>query len=108
MVVYIASPFSAYAVPMQAVAVQVDTFAVLLSAGHTPVAPLLYHYVDQRHPATYERWMMWCLAMVARCDCVLRLPGESAGADDEVAEAQRLGLPVYFSLEEVLGCAPSR
>jgi hypothetical protein len=39
---------------------------------------------------------------VRRCDAVLRLPGASSGADREVALAERLGLPVFGSVDEVL------
>jgi catechol 2,3-dioxygenase-like lactoylglutathione lyase family enzyme len=35
------------------------------------------------------------------CDAVLRLPGDSAGADLDVATAERLGLPVYHGLAEI-------
>jgi len=39
--------------------------------------------------------------LLERCDAVLRIPGESKGADQDVATAQQLGLPVFFKLEEV-------
>lgn len=41
--------------------------------------------------------------LLQHCDAVLRLPGASAGADQDVAIAERRGIPVYFSLEEVPG-----
>jgi hypothetical protein len=34
------------------------------------------------------------------CDAVLRIPGESRGADLDVARARRLGLPVYADVNE--------
>lgn len=39
--------------------------------------------------------------LLQHCDAVLRLPGESRGADQDVAIAEDLGLPVYRSLSEV-------
>lgn len=39
--------------------------------------------------------------LLARCDGVLRLPGESAGADNDVAIARARGIPVWFDLAEV-------
>ena len=39
--------------------------------------------------------------LLARCDAVLRIEGASAGADDMVATAQRLGLRVFFDLSEI-------
>ena len=41
--------------------------------------------------------------LLARCDAVLRLPGESKGADQDVAIARERGLAVYYSLDEVPG-----
>ena len=37
------------------------------------------------------------------CGGVLRLPGESRGADQDVAIARERGIPVWFSLEDVPG-----
>jgi hypothetical protein len=39
--------------------------------------------------------------LIERCDAVLRLPGSSAGADNDVAIAKQRGLPVYFDLDEI-------
>lgn len=39
--------------------------------------------------------------LLQHCDAVLRLPGESRGADQDVAIAQARGIPVYHSLEEI-------
>lgn len=45
--------------------------------------------------------------LLQHCDAVLRLPGESRGADQDVAIAEARGIPVYFSLDEVpAGGAP--
>jgi hypothetical protein len=35
------------------------------------------------------------------CDAVLRIPGDSRGADLDVARARRLGLPVYTDVSEL-------
>jgi hypothetical protein len=39
--------------------------------------------------------------LLEHCDAVLRLPGESTGADQDVAIARRRGLPVYYSVDEI-------
>jgi len=39
--------------------------------------------------------------LLERCDAVLRIPGESRGADQDVARALQLGLPVYRALSEL-------
>jgi hypothetical protein len=66
---------------------------VLASAGVTDVAHPLA--ADVMYP-TAER-------LLDRCDAVLRLPGDSRGADQDVAIARRRGIPVYTSLAEVPG-----
>lgn len=43
--------------------------------------------------------------LLQRCDAVLRLAGESRGADQDVAIALDRGIPVYYSLDQVPGIA---
>ncbi|MCZ2261652.1 DUF4406 domain-containing protein [Isoptericola sp. QY 916] len=39
--------------------------------------------------------------LLQHCDAVLRLPGESTGADQDVAIAESRGLPVYYDVADV-------
>ncbi|MFB2600279.1 DUF4406 domain-containing protein [Herbiconiux sp. P17] len=39
--------------------------------------------------------------LLEHCDAVLRLPGESSGADTDVAIARERGIPVYFDIAEL-------
>jgi hypothetical protein len=39
--------------------------------------------------------------LLQHCDAVLRLPGESRGADQDVAIARDRGLPVWFDVAEI-------
>jgi len=41
--------------------------------------------------------------LLQHCDAVLRLPGDSTGADQDVAIARERGLPVYYDVAEVPG-----
>lgn len=41
--------------------------------------------------------------LLQHCDGVLRLPGDSKGADQDVAIASERGIPVYRSFDEVPG-----
>ena len=41
--------------------------------------------------------------LLMKCDAVLRLPGVSNGADEDVRIAKERGLPVYYRLEDVPG-----
>ena len=66
---------------------------VLSSAGATgPTDPLAEGVM---YP-TAER-------LLQHCDAVLRLPGASKGADQDVAIARERGLPVYTDLDQVPG-----
>jgi hypothetical protein len=47
-------------------------------------------------------WYGLGLMEVRRCDAVLRLFGESAGADLETAEATRLGKQVFHSIDYLI------
>jgi hypothetical protein len=44
--------------------------------------------------------------LLQHCDAVLRLPGESTGADQDVRIAQERGLPVYDRVEDIPGYRP--
>lgn len=39
--------------------------------------------------------------LLERCDALLRIPGESRGADLDVARARALGIPVFTDLSQV-------
>lgn len=41
--------------------------------------------------------------LLRHCDAVLRLPGASTGADQDVEIARQRGLPVYHRVEEIPG-----
>lgn len=41
--------------------------------------------------------------LLQHCDGVLRLPGESRGADQDVAIARERGIPVWHAVEEIPG-----
>lgn len=51
--------------------------------------------------ATYAEWLDLDFAWVRVCHALLRLPGESTGADAEVAHARERGIPVFESIEAV-------
>lgn len=45
--------------------------------------------------------------LLHHCDAVLRLPGASTGADEDVRLAKERGLAVYYDLSQVPGCESS-
>jgi hypothetical protein len=83
------------------VRVQMDYFETLYKQGFIPFAPLLFHFQHMVHPLDYEEWMEIDLAMLNTCDIVLRLEGESSGADREVKEAIENNIKVVYSLIEL-------
>ncbi|MEK1929304.1 MAG: DUF4406 domain-containing protein [Pararhizobium sp.] len=85
----------------------------LFQAGHVPmigewVALPVWHaaggcevgddlYEEIFHPVAGR--------LLQLCEAILRLPGDSKGADNDVRIATERGIPVYFRLEDVPGCA---
>ena len=70
--------------------------------GHIPFIPLLSHFWHMIEPHEYEFWMEQDRQWLRKCDGILRMPGESKGADKEVSFARTmLSMPVYYSLKEV-------
>lgn len=73
----------------------------LRALGHTPFIPHLTHFWHMQLPHDVDYWYAYDMEWLKVCDAVFRLPGESKGADAEVAEAKKLGLPVYTSYREI-------
>lgn len=86
---------------------------LLFRAGHVPmigewVALPLGGQAGSRGPGdpVYDEFAYPVADRLLRhCDAVLRLPGDSKGADQDVRIARERGLPVYFDLAEVPGLA---
>ena len=99
--VYIASPYTLGDV---AVNVRKSFLAAdeLLKYGYLPYPPLWTHFWHMMSPKPYEVWMELDLEWIKRCDYVLRLPGESSGADREVAFACSCGIPVFDSITDLI------
>lgn len=89
-----------------------EAFFRLLKAGFAPFCPHWSAYsggpyeapVPQSMPngTTHEDWLGVDLPWVSVSDALLRLPGESVGADREVKEAERWAVPVYYDIEKLL------
>jgi hypothetical protein len=80
----------------------------LRDAGLFPFCPHLSGLWQMVHPVGYEAWMTLDFAWIARCDALLRMPGESPGADREVAHARKLGIPVFTNEIDLLDWALGR
>ena len=71
----------------------------LVQLGFAPLIPHLTYFADPEDELGYGAWLEVDLAWLPQAAAVLRLPGESKGADQEVAEACRLGIPVFHDVE---------
>ena len=99
--VYIASMYSK---GDQAVNVRTSIFAAeeLRGYGFLPYVPLLTHFWHFMSPHEYEYWTKMDLEWLHFMDCILRLPGESSGADNEVTYMLDLGKPAFWSINSIL------
>jgi hypothetical protein len=98
--VYIAGPYSK-GDPLQNTLKAMITGDAVVDMGGVPFIPHLCHYRHKQNPRPYQYWIEEDLEWLPVCHALYRIPGESPGADGEVAEAERLGIPVFYSLEEL-------
>lgn len=98
--VYVAGPYSQGDV---AVNVREAIYAGnhIAHRGHIPFIPHLTHFWHMIAPHEYKFWLEQDMEWLKACDVVLRLPGESSGADKEVKYAQEHGMEVYYSTFEI-------
>jgi len=106
-IVYIAGPYTApTAGQVDAnIGLARDAAAEVYRHGHIPLCP---HALTARFERDYPdipgpRYLESDLELLARCDAILMLPRweESRGAQQERERAMSLGLPVYYSVEEL-------
>jgi len=74
---------------------------LMMMFGHIPFVPHLTGFWHLLSPKSYDKWMKYDAEWLKSCDALLRLEGESKGADEEVEIAKSLGIQVYFSAWEV-------
>lgn len=109
--VYIASPYTKGDVAMNT-HYQCKVFDQLIGDGKVlPVAPLWSHFQHLLFPRPYEDWINYDQAMLKLYDCCLRLSAnlpaynynqdQSSGADAEVLSFQRMGKPIFFSIQDL-------
>lgn len=83
-----------------------EAFSELVRLGYTPFCPFWSHLQELVRGVgadlDWAGWIAYDLQWVAFCHALLRLPGESAGADREVAHACYLGIPVFYSVDDLV------
>lgn len=73
----------------------------LIEAGFAPLNPMFSMFSRYAFEIDHAEWMEVDLAWIECADAVIRLPGESVGADIETSHAEKLGIPVAESVEEL-------
>jgi hypothetical protein len=68
----------------------------LLDMGFIPFIPHLTGFWDLIISHDYETWMEYDLEWLKECDAVLRISGESIGADREVEIAKDMGMLIFY------------
>lgn len=99
--VYVSGPYTKPD-PVENTRIAIKHGDTLSTLGFVPFIPHLYMLWHFQHPHPYDFWMDQCLAWVRTCHSLYRFPGESKGADIEVTEAQRVGIPVFTEMDSLL------
>ena len=99
--VYVASPYTKGDV-VQNIKAAIDAGEELSKAGFVPFIPHLTAFWHLQHPHSYDFWIDYDNQWLPCCDALLRLPGESEGADGEVELAHKLFMPVFYSIGSLL------
>lgn len=100
--VYISGPLTSSGDPYDNIRGACDVARALILLGFSPFVPHLSYHIDPDECFTHDEWMEVDLPWLEPADAVLRLPGESKGADIEVAFAEKKGIPVFETIEKLL------
>jgi hypothetical protein len=73
----------------------------LLNKGFIPFCPHLLFFQHCAFWRSYQAWLDYDMEWLQQCDAVLRIKGESAGSDKEVELAKSLGIPVFYSFNDL-------
>lgn len=68
------------------------------SLGIVDIVPHRSMLDDMYAPKADQYWLDTTMDLMRECDAVYRMQGASVGADAEVAEAGRLGIPVFYDV----------
>ena len=74
----------------------------LINLGFAPYCPHLTHFLHMNNSQPYEKWLQLDCEYLVLCDGLIRIQGESLGSDKEVQLAKKKGIPVFFSLNEIV------
>lgn len=74
----------------------------IIKLGHVPIVPHLAHLWHLCSPHDYRYWMDYDLDLIKNCNVnvMMRIPGESNGADEENELAKELNIPIFYCIED--------
>ena len=82
---------------------QIEVANMLLDEGFIPISPLMNSvWYNMQKERSWDFWMGHDFHLLDQCECLLRLPGDSKGADMEVAYALEYGKKVYYDIESLI------
>lgn len=76
---------------------------MLAEAGAAVLNPGLTMKLPCHEDISHDEWMAMCLPWVQEADFLIRLPGHSVGADDEVRHALKHNVRVFIDREDIPG-----
>ena len=94
--VYIAGPFTGDT--GSNIHVAMDVANDVLELGGVPLIPHLTELWHIHTPRPAQFWYDYDKVILERCGAIYRYPGDSRGADDEIAHAERRGIDRFFDL----------
>lgn len=99
--IYVAGPYTRGDV-MRNIRYAIEAGDELLQYGLVPFVPHLTGFWHIMFPHEYGTWMEYDSEWLKSCDALLRIDGDSDGADFEVRMAKKLGIPIFYSTSDVL------
>lgn len=98
---YLAGPFSSNPVAntRNAIVIADRIQATGLLTVHVPHLNILWDFIC---PHDDQYWLDYDYAILVRSNVLLRIPGDSPGADDEVPYAMERDIPVFYTEMELL------
>jgi hypothetical protein len=99
--VYVAGPYTKGDVALN-VRKAIEAGNELTQHGFAAFVPHFTHFWHLLFPHEYQFWIEHDEEWISVCDYLLRLPGDSSGADGEVKFAKEHGIKVFYSMGDLL------
>lgn len=98
-IIYVSSPLTSSGDPLANMMRAIEVGRQLVVMGFSIIVPHYTFLCDPDAVIPHAIWMEVDIPLVKKCDAVLRLPGVSRGADEEVQCAHDNEIPVFFDVD---------